>query len=97
MRNASDLLGSPAENLTLAETGAAKLGLPPGTTYQTAFSHIQASGTTGQGRAFVAAVIALKRDERVQGHDLNDDPITVERKSESEGAKEPTPKLPERS
>jgi hypothetical protein len=63
----SNLLGSHVADLPLLDGHAAKLGLRLGTTYRQAFVAIK---SRVQARDFVAAVLALRKDPRVQGEDL---------------------------
>jgi hypothetical protein len=47
-----------------------KLGLPAGTTYKVALKAIESDGRPSLAGTFTAAVLALRRDPRVQGVEL---------------------------
>lgn len=63
-------LGNDPWQLTLAREHAARLKMPPNTTYMQAFVAIAQSGNRVGARDFVKAVLALRSDSRVQGREL---------------------------
>jgi hypothetical protein len=70
LAESSDLLGGDAARLPLPAAHAAKLGVPDGTTYGRALAAIAEGGTPVMARDFTKAVLALRRDPRVQGEEL---------------------------
>jgi hypothetical protein len=70
LAEASDLLGSDAGNLTLPPDFAQQLGLRWPVTYGRAYARVKRSASRRIAAIFVGAVLALRRDERVQGRDL---------------------------
>jgi hypothetical protein len=67
LAESSGLLGSDVAGLPLQDRHAVKLSLPAGTTYSEA---IEAVATPRQARDFTGAVIALRKDPRVQGGEV---------------------------
>jgi hypothetical protein len=70
LAESSDLLGGDAARLPLSAAHAAKLRVPDGTTYGQALALIAEGGTPVMARDFTGAVLALRRDPRVQGEEL---------------------------
>jgi len=75
LTEAAELLGSDPTALSIPSEFSASLGFPEGTTYATAMRRISASGTPQLSARYTAAVLALRRDQRVQGMEL---PMTSE-------------------
>ena len=73
IREASDLLGDDALDLALPAYAARKLGIQPGHTYRDAFRSITGERDTVKARDYVAAVLTLRSDPRVQGQELRED------------------------
>jgi hypothetical protein len=71
LAEASGLLGSEAGNLAIPTDFARRIGLRTSMTYLEAFEYLRAHGGRGQASMFVAAVLALRSDERVQGRELD--------------------------
>lgn len=70
LKEVSDLLGSPAADLTLPPKVATKLGLPVGTSYGMAMGLIEASDDRQSAGKFVRAMIELRSDPKIQGLEL---------------------------
>jgi hypothetical protein len=71
MAEASELLGSEAGNLVIPADFSRRIGLRPGTKYIEAYDRLKVHGSRRQASVFVAAVLALRSDERVQGKEWN--------------------------
>jgi hypothetical protein len=54
----------------IPESAAAAVGLQPPVTYGQAYQSLDRRGCCHAGRAFVAAALNLRTDERVQGREL---------------------------
>ena len=67
MAEASELLGSEAGNLVIPADFSKRIGLQPRTRYIEAYDRLKVHGTRRQASVFVAAVLGLRSDERVQG------------------------------
>jgi hypothetical protein len=78
LAEAAELMGPGAVGLTLPAEAATRLGLPPATTYTDARAAVARSGDRSRARDFTAAVLRLRRDERVQGRELGPDPSTFD-------------------
>jgi len=72
MRESAELLGGNPFGLRLKGKFSRQLGLPDDATYGEALNTVLTSGVSGQARKFVAAVLALRRDARVQGQELGE-------------------------
>jgi hypothetical protein len=70
LAEATELLGADAGRLTLPDAQAQHLNLPTGATYSDARAAVEASGDRRRARDFTRAVLALRRDQRVQGGEL---------------------------
>ena len=70
LAEAGELLGGDAGALVLPDEQAERLGLRTPTTYGQAYQGMMQLASPGQAAAFTRAVLALRRDERVQGRDL---------------------------
>lgn len=70
VRESADLLGGNPLGLPLDAPHVNRLGLPDGTTYGEALNAVLTSGNRGRAGKFVAAVLALRADHRVQGQEL---------------------------
>jgi hypothetical protein len=70
LAEATHLLDADAGQVSLPRLHAARLGLPPSVTYAEALVTILQTDNRAQARDFVRAVLALRSDPRVQGHDL---------------------------
>ncbi len=68
---ASEILGSDARKLTIQTKAAEKLGLGSGVSFAEALTAVKQSGDKLTARNLVSAVLALRKDERVQGQDLD--------------------------
>jgi hypothetical protein len=71
LAEATQLLGSDAAGLRLEAGVANRLGLADGATFGEALRAIAAGGDRRRAGAFVRAVLALRRDPRVQGYELD--------------------------
>jgi hypothetical protein len=67
---ATALLGSEVTELVMPEAFAKRLGFPAMVTYGEAHNRIARSGEPVKARDYIRAVLALRRDERVQGREL---------------------------
>lgn len=65
-----ELLGDDPYALAVPQAFTARLGLPAETTYQMAMEQISTNGTPAMAGKFVAAVLGLRQDPRVQGTEL---------------------------
>ena len=70
MVEARGLLGSDPYALEISPASVAPLGVPIGTTFGTAMRALAAGGTGYQRGKFVAAVLGLRQDPRIQGTEL---------------------------
>ncbi len=70
MDDARGLLGDDPYALEIPAAYTAPLDMPIGTTYGTAMRNLEAGGAGQQLGKFVAAVLSLKRDPRIQGTEL---------------------------
>jgi hypothetical protein len=70
LSEATGLLGSDSKLLLLPDDVAVAMGLVPPIGYGAAFEAIEHSGDRGKARDYTGAVLALRRDERVQGREL---------------------------
>jgi hypothetical protein len=70
LAEATDLLDTDARQLSLSDRHAERLGLPAGATYGHALAAVVANGDKAQARDMTGAVLALRQDPRVQGHEL---------------------------
>jgi hypothetical protein len=68
------LLGSDPGDLGIPAQLVLSLGQATGTTYRQAFQQISASGSRALAGKFVRAVLALRKDPRVQGVELEAGP-----------------------
>jgi hypothetical protein len=64
------LLGSDSTLLPLPDDVAVAMGLVPPIDYGKAFEAVARSGDRVKARDYTRAVLALRRDERVQGREL---------------------------
>ncbi len=71
---ATESLGSDAAMLTVPDGAAVALGLTPPISYGEAGGAVARSGDRARARHFTRAVLALRRDERVQGQELGREP-----------------------
>ena len=71
LAEASNLLGSDAGALIMPPEYAERLGLRSPIAYGQAYERLKRSTSHRAAVIFVGAVLALHRDERVQGRDLN--------------------------
>jgi hypothetical protein len=67
---ATALLGSEVTELVMPEAFAKRLGLPAMVTYGEAHNRVARSGVPVKARDYTRAVLALRRDDRVQGREL---------------------------
>jgi hypothetical protein len=67
---ATALLGSEVTELVMPEAFAERLGFPAPVTYGEAHNRVSRSGEPVKARDYTGAVLALRRDERVQGREL---------------------------
>lgn len=67
---ATELLGEDVSKLTMLDTCALLLGLTSPVTYGGALEQIVAANDRDKARKFVRAVLARRKDERVQGREL---------------------------
>jgi hypothetical protein len=65
-----ELLGDDVGQLTIPDAHLSQLGLPPSTTYLDGYRSIASDSDRRKVRDYVRAVLALRRDERVQGSPL---------------------------
>lgn len=70
LAEATELLGSDAAELPLPDPVTLRLGLRPPVTYRRAIELVDRSRDRTRARDLTAAVLSLRRDERVQGKDL---------------------------
>lgn len=66
----TELLGSDITALSMPDREAASLGLEPLVSYGDAFASIARTGDRARANGYTRAVLALRRDERVQGREL---------------------------
>jgi len=71
---AAALLGSNPLDLDIPEADAVRLGLNSPMTYGQAYRLVATGGSPAKARDYVRAVLALRRDKRVQGKELNPPP-----------------------
>ena len=67
---ATALLGSDVAMLSVPESAAEMMGLSPSINYAEAFEAVAHSGDRRKARDYTRAVLALRRDERIQGQEL---------------------------
>jgi hypothetical protein len=71
LREASELLGTDAAELTLQDEDAERLGLAPATTYAAAYIAIRRLGDRAKAQQYTKTILGLRQDERVQGKEMD--------------------------
>jgi hypothetical protein len=71
LAEATELLGTDAGDLPLGAKDAGELGLAAGTTYSQGRRIVDSGGNRAQAGRFVRAVLRLRQDPRVLGHELD--------------------------